>query len=579
VAIRRFSVVGVIIFYFCQVYSQSAKITNPYDGQYFRSPVDYDFQLSGNFCELRETHFHAGIDIKPSSIFGRVPLYSIGKGYVSRIKISAGGYGKAIFIEHPEVGYTSVYAHLDGFNDRIEFIINQHQKSLESYEIDILLNPDILPIEKGAFIGNMGNTGHSFGKHLHFEIRDTKTEKPINPFHFGIKSEDHIAPSLITLAIHGLDPDFYKIWEKRISLIHQKEKEITITTPIEVPAWRTGIALNMFDKSDNSHNKQGIYGFHLYVDDSLVYSYHLDKISYDQSRYITGFYDYKVRKKENTTYSLCYKYPGNNLDFLNTGDNGLIPVYIAKERKVRMEIEDFNKNRRTIHFSLIRAEQMTEQTAKDSTLSVIKVGDSLAVNDNYLSIYFEPNSLFRNIRLNIQKEENAKNEIKYHIHDKYEPIKKPIKIGLTPKFPKPNKLDKAIIVRTNGNGGSKVNYGGRWSKEQLTTDMIEFGTFFIDYDTIAPTIKSISFTPNVGKKSEVRFQIKDNLPTRGKMVDNIRIKVWIDGNFVISPYTSKTQILQIPMKDLSNGGHDLKIEVIDHSGNVANFTAGFVVKK
>lgn len=567
-------IVVTLIICFFHVYSQSTVVPNPLDRHYFRSPVDYAFTLSGSFCELRETHFHAGIDIKPFTVVGRVPLYSIASGYVSRIKISAGGYGKAIYIDHPEVGYTSVYAHLDDFSDRLEQFIRPHQMAKESYEVDILLHPDALVLEKGEIIGDMGNTGFSFGKHLHFEIRDMKSEKPINPFHFGIKSTDHIPPSLFSLAIHGLDADFYKIWEKRISLINYKNQNIYITNPIEVPVSQAGIALNMIDRSDNSHNKLGIYGLHMYVDDSLAYSYHMDKISFEQARYITGFYDYKVRKRENATYSLCYKYPGNDLEFLNQSGNGVIPVDIGNERKIRVEIEDFDRNRRILHFSLVRSEQVIDTPVLDSTSLRVNVGDSVSVHHGNLSIHFEPKSLFKNINLTLNS--TASKEMKYQIHDPYEPIKKPIKISIKPDTIY-DRANKAIIVRSNGN--AKVNYGGKWSNGRLETEITEFGVYSLDFDTIAPSIKSLTFTPNVGKKSEVRFHVKDNLPTKGKMVDDIKIKVWIDGTFIISPYTSKTQILQIPMKDLANGSHDLKIEVQDHAGNMAYFTSGFVIKR
>jgi hypothetical protein len=575
---KRISVVVAIIFTFIKVYTQNLNPINPFDGQYFRSPVDYTFKLAGSFCELRESHFHAGIDIKPSG-HHNVPIYNIVDGYVSRIRVSAGGYGKAIYIDHPEVGYTSVYAHLDGFSDVIEHLVSQHQMAVECYDVDFVLNPTVLPTKKGEIIGTMGNTGFSFGKHLHFEIRDTKTENPINPSHFGITTEDHIPPSLVSLAIHGLNPEIYKIWEKRISLVKFSANHIELSTPIEVPAWRAGIALNVFDRSNNSHNKQGIYGLHMYVDDSLIYSYHLDRISFDQSKYISGFYDYKVKKSEKSTFSLCYKYPGNDLEFLDHSGNGIIPVYAGKERKIRIEVEDFKKNRKTISFKLIRSENMIEQAPIDTTLTKVNVGDSVTVADKNLMLTFTPKSLFRNIHLNINRVESNKSESKYTIHNPYEPIKTPIKIGIKPEYPISEKMDKAIIVRTNGSSNSKLNYGGKWLDGYLTTEMIEFGTFFIDYDTIAPNIKSINFTPNVGKKSEIKFHVKDNLSTKGKNVYDIKIKVWIDENFVISPYTSKTQVLQIPVKHLENGGHDLKIEVKDHSGNTAYFSAGFVVKK
>lgn len=574
----RIIVLAAIIF--VNLYISNAQtnvVLNPFSGDYFRSPVEFPFKLSGNFCELRETHFHAGIDIKPSGN-NKDKLYSIGDGYISRIRVSARGYGKAIYIDHPEVGYTSVYGHLDAFSEIIDSVARSYQLNQESFEIDYLLSPEILPIKKGEFIGYMGNSGHSFGKHLHFEIRETKSEKPINPFLFGITPQDDISPSLLSLSVHGLTPELYKLSENKVKLGAAVNNHIHISTPIVVPAWRAGIALQMYDKTKGSHNKQGIYGLHLYVDDSLVYSYHLNKLTFEQGRNVIGFYDYEVRKKQGSTFALCYKYPGNDLEFLNHTGTGVIPLYAARERKIRIEVEDFKKNKKVLTFSLLRSENMIAQSSPDSNSIKIFVRDSISINDKNLTLHFRPESLFRNLNLKIKKEEVKGVETKYAIHQSYEPIKTPIPITLKPEYPIQDKMNKAIIVRTNGNG-RKVNYGGTWLDDMISTKMVEFGTFFIDYDTIAPSIKSINFSPVAAKKSRFMFYVRDNFGTKGKTVEEIKIKVWIDDIFVISPYAAKSSILEIPIKQLSDGFHNLRIEVQDHSHNFSHFMAGFVVKK
>ncbi|MFZ1558412.1 MAG: M23 family metallopeptidase, partial [Saprospiraceae bacterium] len=321
--LRNSIVLRYIFFFHGALSAQSGQLIP----NYFRSPVDFTYNISGNFCELRETHFHAGIDIKPSTSGSKDKIYSIGDGYISRIRVSAGGYGRVIYIDHPDVGYTSVYAHMDIFYDNIENQVKKYQMAQESFEVDFLPEPHVFPIKKGDVIGIMGNTGFSFGKHLHFEIRDTKTEKPINPFLFGMDVSDTSAPSFISLAVHGLDSELYKICDIRIPAGTAENGIIKMVDPILVPAQSVGIAIHAIDKSDNSHNKLGIYGLHMYVDDTLKYSYHLDKVSFDQTRQIIGFYDYEVKKEENKTYALCYKYPGNNLEFLNKTGSGIIEMY------------------------------------------------------------------------------------------------------------------------------------------------------------------------------------------------------------------------------------------------------------
>lgn len=574
---RVLDFICIWIFSLANVVGQSSLVPNPLDGKYFGSPVDYEYKLAGNFCELRETHFHAGIDIKPSGRVKNDAIYSIADGYVSRIKIAAGGYGIAVYIDHPEVGYTSVYAHLDALSDHLKFVVEQVQKAQESYEVDFLPSPTVLSVKKGEEIGKMGNTGYSFGQHLHFEVRDTKTEKPINPFHFGFKCKDEVGPTLLSLSIHGLDPDYYKIWERRIYLNQTLEHNISFSDPIDVPAWRAGIALEMYDKTSNTHNKQGIYSLHMYVDDSIAFSYHMDKISFDQAKYITGFYDNKVKKSERETYSLCYKFPGNDLEFLQKSGNGIIPVYLAQNRKVRIEVEDFYHNKRTLEFYLKRSENMVEQVSKDSTLISVKTDEDKVITKRNLSLRFDKNSLFRNIYLSLKADTATHSETKYRIHDLYEPIKSPIEISIKPENTSAN-MDKAIIVGTNERNTRKTNYGGTWKDGNLTTKMIEFGTYYLDYDTIAPSIRVINFSPNAGKKTHFRFYVKENLNTRGQNVSDVKIKVFIDGLFVISPYSSKTDVLEIPLSHLINGSHYLKIEASDHSGNFAYFESGFTIR-
>lgn len=88
---------------------------------------------------------HAGIDIAAS---GTVPVVAAADGVVSRSYFSS-TYGNVIFVTHSISGqqWTTVYAHL-----------SSRQASTGSV------------VAKGQQIGIMGNTGHSFGQHLHFEL-------------------------------------------------------------------------------------------------------------------------------------------------------------------------------------------------------------------------------------------------------------------------------------------------------------------------------------------------------------------------------------------------------------------------
>ena len=164
---------------------------SPYPQNYFMSPLDITLVLSGSFAELRSNHFHSGLDIKTKGKVG-FKTYASAEGYVSRIKISRYGYGKALYITHPN-GYTTVYAHLQKFAPKIEAYVKKQQYKKETFELELFPKAEELKISSKEVIAYTGNTGGSGGPHLHFEIIDQQ-ERPINPMLFGFDIKDTTKP-------------------------------------------------------------------------------------------------------------------------------------------------------------------------------------------------------------------------------------------------------------------------------------------------------------------------------------------------------------------------------------------------
>ena len=153
----------------------------------FISPLDIPLFLSGTFGELRSNHFHSGLDFRTQSKTG-FNVYATGDGYISRIKISTFGYGKALYITHPN-GYTSVYGHLLKTSPKIDAYLKEQHYKEQSFEVDLFLGEGVLPVKQGEIIALSGNSGGSGGPHLHFEYRDSQTEKIINPLFFGLDAK------------------------------------------------------------------------------------------------------------------------------------------------------------------------------------------------------------------------------------------------------------------------------------------------------------------------------------------------------------------------------------------------------
>ena len=153
---------------------------------YFQSPVDFKMYLAANFGEIRSDHFHSGIDIKTLSRSGEI-IRSAADGYVSRIVVSPVGFGKALYINHPN-GYTTVYGHLSKFTPEIESWVKTRQYSSRSFDQNLFPEESRFPVSKGDLIGYSGNTGSSTGPHLHFEVRDSRNQHPNDPLLFDFQS-------------------------------------------------------------------------------------------------------------------------------------------------------------------------------------------------------------------------------------------------------------------------------------------------------------------------------------------------------------------------------------------------------
>ncbi|MDX1284434.1 MAG: M23 family metallopeptidase, partial [Draconibacterium sp.] len=171
--------------------------------RYYSNPVKIPMLLSGSFAELRSNHFHSGIDIKTQGTTG-IPIFAVADGYISRIAVSPTGFGKALYIKHPN-GTTSVYAHLLKFQPEVENYVKNRQYEEKSYKVDLHLPSFLFPIKKDDEIAKSGNSGSSGGPHLHFEIRDTHTQEPLNPLKYNFPITDNIPPKIFSVLVVPLD--------------------------------------------------------------------------------------------------------------------------------------------------------------------------------------------------------------------------------------------------------------------------------------------------------------------------------------------------------------------------------------
>lgn len=253
--------------------------------QLYRMPLDTVMMLSGTFGEMRGNHFHAGIDFKTFEKT-HLPVYSAESGFVSRIKISHGGYGKAIYINHPD-GRTTVYGHLSKFSAPIEAYIRKNQYRQRNPQIELFPPPTLFRLKKGELIAYSGNTGSSTGPHLHFEVRDTKTEDILNPLLGFIANEsDSFKPkaSVIQLVardrIHKWKEAYYPVLA---SLSNPSENQ---SLSFEVPAGEYGWTIGSREYfQPDTQNILGVYHLMLKQGDlDTIYNRQLDRFSFKNAR-------------------------------------------------------------------------------------------------------------------------------------------------------------------------------------------------------------------------------------------------------------------------------------------------------
>ena len=277
--------------------SLSANEHPEYKAYQLRAPLDIPLLLSGNFAELRSHHFHAGIDFKTQGKTG-LPIYAVADGYVSRINVSPVGYGRALYIDHPDLNLTTVYAHLSAYAPQIDSLAKARHYEIEKYNINYFPNERIY-VKKGDIIAYSGNSGSSGGPHLHFETRQRDNQAPINPLFFGFDIKDTMKPSINGLRIYPIagqgvvnkqfsDSKFYPV------VYYSGAYHLKGNPKIE--AWgNLGFALNTIDYLDGSWSKCGIYSIELLTDSQLIFKQEMDQISYDEMRYIDAHIDQEIR--------------------------------------------------------------------------------------------------------------------------------------------------------------------------------------------------------------------------------------------------------------------------------------------
>lgn len=560
-------------FYFGLLLCCSLVVTaqQKYPQDAFRSPLDIPIILAGTFGELRSNHFHSGIDIKTQQKQG-FPVYAIGDGSVTRIKISLWGYGKAMYVAHPN-GYTSVYAHLKKFSPEIEEYIKKVQYKKQAYEVEVFPDYGEVKVEKGKVIAYTGNTGGSSGPHLHFEIRSSVTEKPTNPLLYGLEVRDATNPVLSQLFAYPLSKNaIINQSNKKIQLNFSKQKDGSYLADKVNASGTVGFGFIGFDRQDMAANKNGIYSIKQVVNGQVYTDYDFETFSFGETRYINTLVDYDHFGKSRQRIQQLFKEPSNKLGIYNTLKNdGKIEVKEGLSYNIELILEDLKGN-------LTKATIPVEGKKEE-----LKIKKEDAKTDNYLiakkpnnydlgaaKVYFPANTFYKDFYIDL---ENNADTVK--IHNNRIPAHRNFTITFDVSKYKKAEQEKMFIARLNKKGAA--NYASTHKRgNTFTSRTRSLGTFTLAKDTVAPKIRSKNFKEKqwLNNYSYLSLMISDDLSG----IDTYSAK--LNGKWILMEYEPKKKTITYNFDDkiLDQKKCHLEVVVTDNVGNSTTFTSTFYRK-
>ncbi|MGB1283998.1 MAG: M23 family metallopeptidase [Polaribacter sp.] len=544
-----------------------------YPTNYFRSPLDIPIVLSGTFGELRSNHFHSGIDIKTQGKEGLI-IFSAADGYVSRIKVAQYGFGKAIYITHPN-GFTTVYAHLSKYAAHIERYVKSIQYKKERYSTgNMYFKKGKFPVKKGEVIAYTGDTGGSSGPHLHYEIRDTKTENIINPMLFGLLPKDTKPPTIQTLMVYPLSSD------ARIN-----QKNLSFTIPMKhigkgnyiadrISASGTiGFGINVFDRLDKASNRNGIYSLEMLVNGKRVYYHDVETFSFSESKFINLLIDYEHYKTYKSRIQKTHKVAANKLSiYENLINKGVLTIKKGLNYTIKIIAKDFKGNTSTLKIPIVGKESnviFSEQ--KDTTDCKIIAKNFHKFKKENITVAFPKNTFYEDVYLDFKVEDGIAK-----IHQPTIPLDK--KFTLTFHVSNYSETEKQQLYIANLEYPKYPRYQFTKKKDStFYTTTKTLGNYTLLSDTKKPTIHLLYFKDKDWITNLETLQVK--------ILDNESgIKTYratIDNEWILMEYNHKKKILTYNFNDkkLVGSKHIFKIVVSDNVGNTNELSATFYRKQ
>lgn len=529
----RFVCTMLPVFAFAQYYPQTD----------LQAPMDTPLYLSAPFGSLRENHFHSGMDIRTYEREG-LPVYAVADGFVSRIKVSPVGYGKALYIDHPN-GYTTVYGHLQKYEGEIAAYIKKYQYEISSFDFDHFPGRDRLPVKKGQIIGWSGNSGGSTGPHLHFEVRDTRSEEPLNPLLFGIPVPDTFDPLIKKVLVYNLDgnrPVILNDLTVDPAQLTRIDSDYVYTDTLDVAMGKIGFAVEAYDRLNNPTTEYSLYGMDMAVDTEQYFGYRLDRFSFDDSRCINMHIDYELYRQEGIRFQKCFLDDGNIINIYSfLRSKGKYTLKDQRVHQVKITVYDFNCHQYTLRFFIRGFPDGVLKVKGPACASAVlypKKDNVFRTRDIVLEM--PAKALYDTLEFCYQQKPKEKNAFSatHQVHDQFTPLQRSFTLSIRPDAGAEKYADKLLLAYYHKEGVIRAA-GGEWKNGFVTARNNVFGNYFVTADTVLPVIRPV----NIGRDGVV----KDTVGIRFKIEDALSgiasYKLTLNGKWVLADYDAKNDLL------------------------------------
>lgn len=576
---RFFCTAALIILLFNTLYSQESKFPQ----NYFVAPINMPFQTSGTFGEIRTNHFHSGLDLRIGGVVGE-PVYAVGDGYVSRIKVSGYGGGKIVYITHPN-GFKSVYMHLNNFCGDIAKWVSNYQYTNRTFDLDVDLEDDALPVRSGDLIANAGNTGSSGGPHLHFELRYADNDKTINPLLFGYYMKDDTPPVIHDIRVYPFGEN---------TTINGKNEVLSLYAPVSAPKKGKGkkaapkpipvgdtmticgkIYLGIYttDVSDGSTGKNGVYRILLTVDNKLVYSYQDTAFMFEETRASNAMIDYPLFVNKRTPYLLSRVLKGHKAGLCQAHkDGGYIYFTDNDVHTITYTVADFADNSTTKTFYVQSVEQTIAPARKEKpNTRYIPLAYYLKNSHQKQDFAFEMDeyTIYENDHLDFTTSAPSNTKLLSTVYtlrliNSDLPPHKSYRLKIRVPDQYRNIKDKLLIVSIWGK--QMFAQQSRWEKGFIVADVRTFGSFAIAMDTVAPKAEPSNFSENRPLKSNTLvIKASDNLS------GITTYHCYVNGKWTLAEFDGKSSTLTVESDNLTPGENKIRLIIGDKMKNEANY--------